>query len=73
MKKVYEIHRRNREVISNELTLYLINFILRRFSRYNLIWPPIVYRFIDAALIGNIFDDVAFNVNKNRRIRAKNT
>ena len=45
------------ELIKKTLALYFINSILRRFLRYYLRHPPIVYRLIDAVLIGNFFDD----------------
>ena len=34
-----------------------MNYILRRFLRYNLRKPNIVYQLIDVSLIGNLFDD----------------
>ena len=39
------------------LTLCFMNFILRRFLRYNLRKALFVYRLIVAMLIGNFFDD----------------
>ena len=35
------------------LTLCCIISIFRRFLRYNLSWAPIVYRLVDAAIMGN--------------------
>ena len=44
-------------MVSNvvSLTLYRLNSVFRRFLRHDLRLGPIVYRLIDAALIGNFF------------------
>ena len=42
-----------------------MNLILRRFLRYNLKQPPIVYRFIAAALMRNFFEYPFLFQNRN--------
>ena len=42
-----------------------MNFILRQFLKYDLRQPTVVYRLIDAALIGNFFDNHFLFLNRN--------